>query len=416
MLSSIVLLACVLGLATAATFERTEYYHGEQVWTCGAPTEANFQKIIDEFDVWRVGDEDLDIRVKPHQMKKLLGLTGNCTVVVEDVEKQVADHQAELAAVSNATGPLAWHDEYHRMVDIHGFYRDLAAQYPQRTSFTLNFGSSQGGRNIPLFSIIGPGTITRNVLIQCQIHAREWISGAVCQWLAEYWLTNWNTFSPNIAGTRVYMLPVINPDGYEWSWTNSRLWRKNRRPGSCVGVDLNRNYPVMWGRGGSSGDPCSDTYMGPSSGSEAETAVSVRALRDLGVAGAVDMHSYSQLILRPFGFARTNSIDESRHSTLGASMRQAILRGGYNTAFTSQKSIDLYVTTGTFEGQAYGSDGTSRPTSCLGQTIELRPSSASPGFQLPPSQIIPSGLELREAFNLWFQFFQQYNLANNCGR
>jgi len=409
-----VLLVCVLGFAAAGrSFERTEYFHGEQVWTCVGPSQENFQKIIDEFDVWRVGDEDLDIRVKPHQMKKLMSLTGNCTVVVADVEKQVADHQAELAAISNATGPVGWHDEYHSLAEIHSFYEQLARSNPGRTQWNPKLGLSTQGRDITMFSIVGSGTITRNLLIQCGIHAREWISGAVCQWLAEYWVTNYS--DGRWANTRLNIIPIVNPDGYEFSRTNNRLWRKNRRPGSCVGVDLNRNYPVMWGRGGSSTDPCSDTYMGPSSGSEAETSVSVQALR--GVDGALDMHSYSQLILRPFGFTRENAPDEAKLNSLGLGMRNSILNnGGYRTSFTNQKSIDLYVTTGTFEGQAYGSSGPgNRPTSCLGQTIELRPATATPGFQLPPNQIIPSGTELVGAFNLWFDYFRDNNLANGCG-
>ena len=82
----------------------------------------------------------------------------------------------------------------------------------------------------------------------------------------------------------------------QYTWTSSRLWRKNRRRGLlCNGVDLNRNYNDRWGdvsgscfacyillpcyfyvhvtdvQGGSSGNECSDTYHGPSVESEPET-------------------------------------------------------------------------------------------------------------------------------------------------
>lgn len=34
----------------------------------------------------------------------------------------------------------------------------------------------------------------------------------------------------------------------QYTWSNDRLWRKNRRKGAiCNGVDLNRNYPDHWG-------------------------------------------------------------------------------------------------------------------------------------------------------------------------
>lgn len=82
-----------------------------------------------------------------------------------------------------------------------------------------------------------------------------------------------------------YVLPVVNPDGYEFSHTTDRLWRKTRsmhelptaasgrlfkRP-PCAGVDLNRNWDFNWGdRAGASDDPCSDQYAGPRPFSEPE--------------------------------------------------------------------------------------------------------------------------------------------------
>jgi len=294
--------------------------------------------------------------------------------------------------------------------------------YPSRTSWTPIYGRSVNGNNIGLFSIDGEGTITRTLLMQCGIHAREWISPAVCQYLADYFLSDRGAAAirASIQNTRLYIIPSVNPDGYLWSWTSSRLWRKNRKAnGNCPGVDLNRNYRTLWGGGGSSGDPCSDTFRGLSAASEAETQVSENALRlsppggSGGVSGAVDMHSYSQLILRPYGNTQANSPDNTAHSTLGQTMRTEIQRR-FNTQFTNQKSIDLYVTTGTFEGDAYGSSNP--PTRCLGQTIELRPTGASPGFQLPPAQIVPSGQELEVAFNVWLSYFTTRNNNNRCGR
>lgn len=40
-----------------------------------------------------------------------------------------------------------------------------------------------------------------------------------------------------------YFLPVVNPDGYEYTHVKDRLWRKNRKPTrQCTGTDLNRNF------------------------------------------------------------------------------------------------------------------------------------------------------------------------------
>lgn len=80
--------------------------------------------------------------------------------------------------------------------------------------------------------------------------------------------------------TNFVIVPVLNPDGYEYTWTTDRLWRKNRRPGgvrtldnvdNCNGVDLNRNYDTNFGGTGSSSNQCSHLYAGPSALSEPET-------------------------------------------------------------------------------------------------------------------------------------------------
>lgn len=43
------------------------------------------------------------------------------------------------------------------------------------------------------------------------------------------------------------IIPFVNPDGFVYTWTTDRLWRKNRHlyPGArCTGVDINRNFPL----------------------------------------------------------------------------------------------------------------------------------------------------------------------------
>lgn len=99
-----------------------------------------------------------------------------------------------------------------------------------------------------------------------------------------------------------YIMPLLNPDGYEYSRTpGNRMWRKNRSPTpskACLGVDLNRNYDVIgYGVGGSS-DPCSDNYMDESAGSQAEVKAASEVLmthrQKLRV--SLSLHSYGNCV------------------------------------------------------------------------------------------------------------------------
>lgn len=105
------------------------------------------------------------------------------------------------------------------------------------------------------------------------IHAREWISPASVTYILKELVENRasNTWSHNI---EFHIVPVLNPDGYEYTHTDDRLWRKNRRNpelGECSGTDLNRNFDYQWGGQGTSADPCEEIYTGIAAFSEPET-------------------------------------------------------------------------------------------------------------------------------------------------
>jgi murein tripeptide amidase MpaA len=100
-----------------------------------------------------------------------------------------------------------------------------------------------------------------------------------------------------------YIFPVVNPDGFAYTQTTDRLWRKNRQAttsASCVGRDINRNWPNQWSvSGGASTSPCAEDYRGPSAGDGVETKALKAQLDSIaagkGVQFYMDIHSYSQL-------------------------------------------------------------------------------------------------------------------------
>jgi len=313
-----------------------------------------------------------------------------------------------------------WFSNYRTYAEQVTWYRNVATANPTIARLT-SIGTSNNGNDQPVLVLTeNTGARKPAFYIQCQIHAREWISGATCNYLiwqfVEHYRAN-DALARRILNTaEIHLVPFTNPDGYLWTWSNTRLWRKSRNANSgstCIGTDLNRNYNDNWGRGGSSTDPCSDTFMGRAPADTPEVRNTAGYYQRIApVIGAIDMHSYSQLILRPYGWTTALSPDETRLNALGASMQTAI-RNVHGRAYTNQRSIQLYITTGSAGDWFYGA---SRPTNggfrTAAYTFELRPTGATPGFQLPPAEIIPNGQEMYQAFRVFLDDVQRNPIRN----
>jgi carboxypeptidase T len=162
-----------------------------------------------------------------------------------------------------------------------------------------------------------------------------------------------------------------NPDGRKRAETGL-LWRKNHNTlhcggGNSAGVDLNRNYPFAWGQyNGSSGDACSQTFRGPASASEPETQAIINYVReqfaDMRGDGLndpapdhtqgmfLDIHSYSELVLWPWGFTQALAPN-------GAALAKLGRRLAWFNNYTAEQAIGLYATDGTTDDFAYGDLG-----------------------------------------------------------
>lgn len=166
-------------------------------------------------------------------------------------------------------------------------------------------GQSFAGRPINVFKISKPGPERKAYWIDATIHAREWISTATAVKIIDHLARGGDADAERLVDQYDwYIMPVVNPDGYSYTFTDDRYWRKNRRakPGmSCVGVDLNRNFDVAWGTEGVSHYPCSDVYCGPGPASEPETAVVQAEAGRLAneLRGWLTMHSYGQMWMFP---------------------------------------------------------------------------------------------------------------------
>lgn len=219
-------------------------------------------------------------------------------------------------------------------------------------------------------------------------HAREHLSVEIPLLLIQHLVKNKKSSDiGSLLATRdIWILPMVNPDGAEYDIAQGRylLWRKNRQKnkGGTFGVDLNRNYGYKWNHGGSSSNPSSDIYHGPTPFSEPET----QALRDFVTARTnlrivLDFHTFSELVLYPWGWTN-DSVENERDRRVFEKMAKVMAQAN---GYTPMPASELYIASGDSSDFYYG--GLQR----FGFTFELSPKSMTGGGFYPgPKIIVPT--------------------------
>jgi carboxypeptidase T len=272
---------------------------------------------------------------------------------------------------------------------------------------------------------VGKGSDHKILFTGCH-HAREWISVEVPFLVAKFLIDHYTDAPSSEAEKRVkhlvdnreiWFVPLVNPDGHEFSVLSDRLWRANRKAytfpdqvidaprlgggsraisvkaGTYRGVDINRNYPTStWGqetflgRGiRTSRDPADSRFgiwAGPSAGSEVETQLIAQLMAAQSFRASITYHSFSQLLLFP---AASDGDDFVQF--VGKGMSTLIDANG--NPYTYESGSALYPTTGDLMEFSYESEP-GRPTF----TPEVRPTEAAPPSHffsgLPEAEIEPT--------------------------
>jgi len=290
-----------------------------------------------------------------------------------------APETGRLPAVPSAVPrPLAGglNGAYHSYAELEADLYALQARFPDLARVS-SIGTSLEGRNLYALKISRNPAAEENeakvLLLGCH-HAREWISVEVPYYAGKHLLENYAS-DPEVKrlldSSEVWIVPLVNPDGLEYSIHVYRYWRKNRRDAGndVFGVDLNRNYGYKWGFDdeGSSPNPESEVYRGTAAFSEPETQA-VRALfesRDFGA--LITYHSYNQIIMYPWGYTADPAPDQDRMAAIGAEMAARIQAVNGRVYKVSEASTGLYFTNGDTTDWTYA---LSRAPS---YTIELPP-------------------------------------------
>lgn len=284
--------------------------------------------------------------------------------------------------------------DYHSYAELE---RDLLAieeAYPHLAR-VYDIGDSLEGRNIYAIKISDNVSFDEDeaevLFIGCH-HAREWISVEIPYLLAKYLTENYEANSrirDLVNQSQIWIVPLLNPDGLEYSIHFYRYWRKNRRDNGegSYGVDPNRNYGYMWGydNDGSSPNPFSEVYRGLAPFSEPET----QAIRDLFLQrdfqALISFHSYSQVILYPWGYTEEPSPGDDLLSEMAANMSRLMMEApnGRIYEFGAAGKL-LYITNGDTTDWALGVYG------IPAFTIELPPMDQLHGGFFNAEEDIPS--------------------------
>nr|CAD7455584.1 unnamed protein product [Timema tahoe] len=307
--------------------------------------------------------------------------------------------------VGNYAGHRMTWQSYHRMQDVHGYLDWLAQSYPKLCS-VQTIGSSVEGRPLKVLKISSDKAGSPAIWVDGGIHAREWISPATVTYIINELTENRHTHGDAVQNVDWYILPIVNPDGYEYTHRTDRLWRKNRSNGNsgsrCAGVDLNRNFAYKWGGAGSSHQPCKEIYAGSSGFSEPETsAVSnfVLSKKDQ-IKAYVTFHSYGQYILYPWGYDRVVPPDYKDLDRVARKAAQAMYKAGGSTYTVGSAATTLYAASGGSDDWAKGSAKIKYT-----YTIELRDRGYH-GFVLPANYIVPTASEGLAAVKVFAQEVQ----------
>ncbi|RVD85634.1 uncharacterized protein DFL_003951 [Arthrobotrys flagrans] len=302
-------------------------------------------------DVWSATKDHADIRVDKDVVESLLGL------LPESLQSSHARLMHDLAATVRETfpgsseapsNPLSHHSlsqysgpyrpaqsehffsNYQPISVINPWMKLLRSLFPDHVEH-FSIGQTYEGREIKGLKISRSGEPSsgkrKAIVITGASHAREWISVSTVCYLAHAFITGYRPrpFNKENAEadlgdreiTRLvenfdwYFIPTLNVDGYVYTWTEDRLWRKNRQPtslGFCKGIELDRSYSYKWG-GQSQNNPCSENYPGEKEFEALESknfaawAQNLTTEGNTHIMGFLDLHSYSQQILYPYSYS-----------------------------------------------------------------------------------------------------------------
>ncbi|NPB03063.1 MAG: hypothetical protein GXO39_01425 [Thermotogae bacterium] len=327
-----------------------------------------------------------DVAVDERELEFIQSLGIKSEVIIEDVREHSYRVMGSYRTTSQVFSDLV----------------NYASTYPTITKLDT-LAITYEGRPIMILRITDNPTADEGepaVLITGLHHAREWPTVEITMFFIDTLLRGYGTdpeITDFINNLDIYVVPLVNPDGYYYSHDlGNTMWRKNRRyfpEFGSYGVDLNRNYLGSSNtdpRGshctptaGTTNYPSDDVYCGPLAFSEAEIA-GIRAFVEShpNIVAAINYHTYSGVVLYPWGYTSSSAPDAFLLYALADSMASQMVTEN-NNPYSAVQAPDIgYTATGDSDDWEYGWSIFSSGYPMIAFTVE-----ACEQFQPPTSQL-----------------------------
>ncbi|XP_030879522.1 carboxypeptidase A1, partial [Leptonychotes weddellii] len=383
-------------------------FTGDQVLRVLAKNEKQLSVLRDleglklqKVDFWRSPARPslpVDMRVPFSELKDIKAYLEShglaYSIMIKDIQALLDEEQEQMFAFRTGARSTDTFNyaTYHTLEEIYGFMDILVAEHPQLVS-KLQIGNSYEGRPIYVLKFSTGGNSRPAIWIDTGIHSREWVTQASGVWFAKRITQDYgqdSTLTAILDSMDIFLEIVTNPDGFAFTHNKNRMWRKTRsltEGSSCVGADPNRNWDAGFGMPGASSNPCTETYRGKFANSEVEVKSIVDFVKNHGnIKAFISIHSYSQLLLYPYGYKAEVAPDQAELDQVAKSAVTA-LSSLYGTKFQYGSIIKtIYQASGNTIDWSY-SQGIK-----YSFTFELRDTGRY-GFLLPASQIVPTAHE-----------------------
>jgi len=328
---------------------------------------TNYEDIISltnkyNLDIWAQNKVKnwMDIMIPPNPEISEIIKQHDHVVHIEDVEEHIQSIEGQNT--QNVTRKRqVFFDYYPNWEEIQEWLVVQHDLHPQTTELIV-VGQTYQGRNIrgiKIFNNNKSPAEKKVIMISGGIHAREWITVTTTLYTIQQLLQN---PSDIVDDFDFYIVPVYNVDGYVHTRTE-RLWRKNRQPvsgSSCLGTDLNRNFDFQWGRGGSSPNPCTETYMGTAPESAPEVYdISEYIKTTIGerLAFFLDVHSYGGMWMSPYGYTYQLPVDYNEMYAVMEVARSSIRAINGNVYQIGSSANVIYIVSGGYKDWTYATVG-----------------------------------------------------------